>query len=216
MVRLVIVKNPFAPAEGRIVKLIECEGSSIEELLAQYAIEGVELQATINGYMVEGRTKVRSGDFVVLFPVIAKSGGKVLGVIAAVALSVVAMGAGALVAGSTSALAITGVAPLAAFGGYLTAAAVMFIGSSLIGRTFYGTSDLGSYGSYENNPTYSWSDVQTMEGQNNAIAVTYGTVKSAGQTISKFVSIASDKEYLNWLIYCCRRRTAHYLQCFSK
>lgn len=76
----------------------------------------------------------------------------------------------------------------------------MFIGSSLIGRTFYGTSDLGAYGSYENNPTYSWSDVQTMEGQNNAIAITYGTVKSAGQTISKFVSIASDKEYLNWLI----------------
>lgn len=57
MVRLVIVKNPFAPAEGRIVKLIECEGSSIEELLEQYAIEGVELQATINGYMVEGRQK---------------------------------------------------------------------------------------------------------------------------------------------------------------
>ena len=82
MVRLVIVKNPFAPAEGRIVKQIECEGTSIEDLLEQYAIEGVELQATINGYMVEGRTKVRSGDLVVLFPVIAKSGGKVLGVIA--------------------------------------------------------------------------------------------------------------------------------------
>ena len=99
MVRLVIVKNPFAPAEGRIVKLIECEGTSIEELLKQYAIEGVELQATINGYMVEGRTKVRSGDFVVLFPVIAKGGGKVLGVIAAVALSVVSFGVGGLVSG---------------------------------------------------------------------------------------------------------------------
>ena len=198
MVRLVIVKNPFAPAEGRIVKLIECEGTSIEELLKQYAIEGVELQATINGYMVEGRTKVRSGDFVVLFPVIAKGGGKVLGVIAAVALSVVSFGVGGLVSGvGWSALGATaGWTTI----GYLSAAAVMFIGSSLIGRTFYGTSDLGAYGSYENNPTYSWSDVQTMEGQNNAIAITYGTVKSAGQTISKFVSIASDKEYLNWLI----------------
>ena len=68
MVRLVIVKNPFAPAEGRIVKQIECEGTSIEDLLEQYAIEGVELQATINGYMVEGRTKVRLRRFCRIIP----------------------------------------------------------------------------------------------------------------------------------------------------
>lgn len=198
MITLVIVKNPFAPAEGRIAKKIEYNGT-LAELLDEYTIEGVELQATINGYSVEKETRINDGDFVVIFPVVAKSGKNILGMVAAIALSVAAMGAGAFVAGSTSSLAITGVSSMAALGGYLTAAAIMFLGSSLIGRLMGGKVDTGSYNS-ENNPTYSWGDVQTMEGQNNAIAVTYGTVKSAGQTIGKFVQIENDKEYLNWLI----------------
>lgn len=196
MVTIVIVRNPFEPWNGREVQKIEYKGS-VGMLLALYSINGAELQATINGYCTANTTQVNDGDFVVIFPVVEKGGGKsILGVIAAVALSVVAMGAGAAVAGVSSLGAATG---MAAVGGYLTAAAIMFIGSSLVGR-FMGTKvDTGKY-SIENNPTYSWGDVQTMEGQNNAISVTYGKVMSAGQTIGKYVNVIDNKEYLNWLV----------------
>lgn len=201
MITLVIVKNPFAPADGRITKKIEYDGT-VENLLRDYAMEGVDLQATINGYSVEEKTKVRSGDFVVIFPVVSKGGKNILGLVAAIALSVVAMGVGSGVAGTGWFATSGGLATatgLSAVGGYLAAAAVMFMGSSLIGRLMGSKVDTGSYNS-ENNPTYSWGDVQTMEGQNNAIALTYGTVKSAGQTIGKFVQVENDKEYLYWLV----------------
>lgn len=196
MVTIVIVKNPFEPWNGREVQRIEYSGS-LGILLALYSKSGAELQGTINGYLACNEAQIKDGDFVVIFPVVEKGGGKsILGVIAAVALSVVSMGAGAAVAGVSSLGAATG---LAAVGGYLTAAAIMFIGSSLIGRFMGAKADTGRY-DYENNPTYTWGDVQTMEGQNNAISVTYGKVRSAGQSIGKYVSVIDNKEYLNWLV----------------
>ena len=199
MVTIVIVKNPFEPWNGREVQNIEYKGS-VGMLLALYSKNGAELQATINGYCTANNTQVNDGDFVVIFPVVEKGGGKsILGVIAAVALSVVSMGVAAGVAGAGwGTLSMAGVSATAMVGGYLAAAAVMFIGSSLIGRYMGAKIDTGQYG--ENNPTYSWGDVQTMEGQNNAIPVTYGKVLSAGQTIGKYVNVSNNKEYLNWLV----------------
>lgn len=200
MVTIVIVRNPFEPWNGREVQKIEYKGS-VGMLLALYSVNGAELQATINGYCTANTTQVNDGDFVVIFPVVEKGGGKsILGVIAAVALSVVSMGVAAGVAGAGwGTLSMAGVSATAAVGGYLAAAAVMFLGSSLVGR-FMGTKvDTGKY-SLENNPTYSWGDVQTMEGQNNAISVTYGKVMSAGQSIGKYVNVIDNKEYLNWLV----------------
>ena len=149
MVTIVIVKNPFEPWNGREVQRIEYSGS-LGMLLALYSKSGAELQGTINGYLACNEAQIKDGDFVVIFPVVEKGGGKsILGVIAAVALSVVSMGAGAAVAGVSSLGAATG---LAAVGGYLTAAAIMFIGSSLIGRFMGAKADTGRY-DYENNPT---------------------------------------------------------------
>ena len=208
MVTLVIVKNPFSPQDGREIKCIEANGT-LADLLEEHKILGVDLLATINGYSVDNTTKIHDGDFVVLYPAIEKGGkgggGKgILGIVAAVALTVVSFGIGGLVgAGAWG-------ASVASWGvmGYVAAAAVMFIGSSLIGRGMSGQSvDLGSYDNGVNSPsgddsspTYSWGGVQTMEGQNNAIALTYGKVKSGGQTIGKFVSVRGENEYLNWLV----------------
>ena len=103
------------------------------------------------------------------------------------------MAIGAHVAGGT----LSGIG-LSQLGGWATAGAVMFVGTSLMGRWF-GRVDKGRY-SGDNNPTYSWSGIQAMQGQNNPIQLTYGKVRSAGQIISQYISNDGDNEYLNLLI----------------
>ena len=197
MVTLVLVKNPFSPQDGREVKYIEA-GGTLADLLEENRIVGTELQATVNGYSVDDNTEINDDDFVVIYPIIekGKDGKGILGIIAAIALSVVSFGiaSGGWLAGLGKAVFAAG-----HWGAYAAAAAVMFIGSSLIGRFMGQKVDNGDYDS-EDKATYSWGGVQTMEGQNNAIALTYGIVKSGGQTIGKYVSIDDNEEYLNWLI----------------
>lgn len=197
MVTLVLVKNVFAPQDGREVKQIEA-GATVEDLLKQYAIDGVDLEATVNGNSVDGVTKVCDDDFVVIHPVVGKGdkGGKgILGIVAAIALSVVSFGiaSGGWLAGLSKAFAA------GAWGAYAAATAVMFLGSMLMGRMSGQKSDVGAYEN-DDKATYSWGEVRTMEGQNNSIALTYGMVKSGGQTIGKYVKIDDNEEYLNWLV----------------
>ena len=197
MITLVLVKNPFSPQDGREVQHIEYTGS-IAELKTQNAIEGVELMATVNVFSVNDETEIHDGDFVVLYPSIEKGGGgkgkSILGIVAAIALSVVSFGIA-----SGGWLASSGFFAAGHLGAYMAAAAVMFLGSSLMGRLMGEKADVGSYDGKQEEATYSWGQVQTMEGQNNSIALTYGKVKSGGQTIGKYVSISDNDEYLNWL-----------------
>ena len=203
MVTLVIVKNPFSPQDGREIKYIEASGT-LADLLEEHKMPGVDLLATINGFSVDDTAEIHDGDFVVIYPAIEKGGkgGKgILGIVAAIALSVVSFGVGGLVGAGAWGASMASWSIM----GYVAAAAVMFLGSSLIGRGMSGQNiDNGSYDSKtdDSTPTYSWGGVQTMEGQNNPIALTYGKVKSGGQTIGKFVSVSGDDEYLNWLIAC--------------
>ena len=195
MITLVIVTNPFSPQDGRFVSQVEYDGT-LGELLKENTVDGVEMQATVNGYSVDNDYQIKNDDFVVIYPVVAKGGkgGKgILGIIAAVALSVVSFGIA-----SGGWLAGIGI-KAGTFAAYAAATAVMFLGSSLIGRMTGQKIDTGGFDG-ENEPTYSWGGVQTMEGQNNAISLTYGKVKSGGQTIGKFVSAKDNEEYLNWLI----------------
>lgn len=197
MVKLILVKNVFAPQDGREIRQIE-PGCTVAELLEQNAIEGVELEATVNGESVDSTTKVNDNDFVVIHPVVGKGdkGGKgILGIVAAIALTVVSFGiaSGGWLAGLGKAFAA------GAWGAYAAATAVMFLGSMLMGRMSGQKTDTGAY-EEKDEPTYSWGEVRTMEGQNNPIALTYGRVKSGGQTIGKYVSIDDNEEYLNWLV----------------
>lgn len=207
MVTLVLVKNPFSPQDGREIKYIEAEGT-VFDLMEEYRIAGVELQATVNGYSVDDDTPVKDDDFIVIYPIIEGGGDKggkgILGIVAAIALSVVAFGVGGALASVNMGGLHAGMWAVGAshFGlaSYLGMAAVMFLGSSLVGRFMGQKADLGAYESENSKATYSWGSVQTMEGQNNAVALTYGTVKSGGQTIGKYINIDDDEEYLNWLV----------------
>ena len=208
MITVILVKNPFSPKDGREIKHIEFEGT-LKELKEQHKIVGTELLSTVNGHSCEDK-ELQDGDFVVLYPAVEKGGGKgksILGIVAAIALSVVSFGVGGLVATGVWG-SFAGASAMAAMGGYLAAAAIMFLGSSLIGRMTGQKVDNGS--SYENEPTYSWMGVQTMEGQNNPIALTYGVVKSGGQTIGKYTQAQNDEDYLFWLVACGEGELAIY------
>jgi predicted phage tail protein len=197
-ITLVIIKNPFEPWNGRRVEKIEA-GESLQSLMERYGVPGLDMRATVNGNSTDSQYITVDGDFVVVSPVIAKGGGKgILGIIAAIALSIVSLGVGSIVAGG--AFMGSGVVAMGSWGfaSFLAATAVMFLGSTLISR-FTGKQDMGHYDA-KTDPTYSWDGTQTMEGQNNAIALTYGTVQSGGQSIGKYVEVRDNKEYLNWLV----------------
>lgn len=203
MVTLIVVKNPFTPQDGREIKEIKAEGT-VKDLIDKYKRENTVIRATINGEIVEDKTVLKDGDFVVIYPMI-QGGGGFLGTLLGVALSVVSFGVGGIVASGIWGMAgITAATGWAMVGGYLAAATIMYLGSSLVGR-FMGRQNKGSF---ENNATYGWGDIVTMEGQNNPIALTYGKVKSGGQTIGRYIntipshSKKADKEVLNWLVSC--------------
>ena len=199
MFRLCIVKNPFNPAQGREVKPMG-HGVTVRQLLDEYKPDGeIVLKATVNAHSVEDDYVVQDGDYVVLYPYIGKGGAKRLfSIVAMIGLTLAANAVGAwadsLVV-SEAANATWGIA------GYLAAAATMFIGGAIISHfTPKANLDRGKFDDGKNTATYSWSGPQVMEGQNNAIPVIYGKLKTAGQSIGKYVNTDGDKEYLNWLI----------------
>ena len=198
-ITLVVIRNPFEPWNGRTVEKVPA-GDAIDSILKKYELPGVEMRATVNAASAEPGYIARPGDFIVISPIIAKGGGGkgILGIVAAIALSIVSLGVGSVVAGG--AFMGSGAVAMGSWGlaSFLAATAVMFLGSTLIGR-FTGKQDMGNY-DVKTDPTYSWDGVSTMEGQNNAIALTYGTVQSGGQSIGKYVEVRDNKEYLNWLV----------------
>ncbi|MBQ0066790.1 MAG: hypothetical protein KBS60_01190 [Phascolarctobacterium sp.] len=192
--RLTVVRNPIIPEKNRYVG--EFPFKTIGE--ARAWLDGQEVNITVDNWLVTDDYEPKTGEMVLIMPVIGKGGGKsVFGVVAMVALAVVSHGiaTGGWLAGAGIAAGTT-----AAYG---IAAATLFIGGTLISRsmTSGAKADVGRH-DYENNATYSWGDPQTMEGQNNAIAETYGKVQSAGQTLGKFVSLSGNDEVLNWLVGC--------------
>ena len=195
MAKLVIIKNPFRPYEGREVHELGA-GCTAAEVLARFAPTGMNAGIMINGAHAEPSRQIADDDFVVVYPKVMGGGGrKILGTIAMIALSVYSGG----IAGGAWAKAGAFFAK-GALGAVLASTAVMFVGGTLINRVFGQRVDNGRFGDGLREPTYSWDGVTTMSGQNNPIALTYGTVQSGGQSIAKFVDVRDNQEYLNWLV----------------
>ena len=99
-VTLVIIQNPFEPWNGRRIETVPA-GDTVEALAERYAVKGVEMRVTVNASSPAPGTVTKAGDFVVVSPVIAKGGGGkgILGIVAAIALSIVSLGVGSVVAG---------------------------------------------------------------------------------------------------------------------
>lgn len=202
MVTVVFVRNPFDPYQSRSVEHAE-DGKTLTEYVQPYRdkVPFNELTVQVNGKIaVEFDGIVPKNAFIVVMVTVGKGGGKnPLQLIASIALSVVAMGVGSVLAGG--AFFGAGAVGMGAWGfaSYLGAAATMFLGGSLVSKLGPKIS-VGKYNTTESDPTYSWDGVTTMEGQGNAIALTYGTVKSGGQSIAKYVSNNENDQVLNWLV----------------
>lgn len=203
MVKVIFVKNPFSPARDRVIKLSEAADRPLNFYTEEFTqqLPNQEAWIQIDGRKVDAvvedisKLPVKRDSVIVVMPRVAKGGKSILGLIAVIALSVVAMGVGNVLAGGSF------FAGGAAWGAasYIGAAAVMFLGNSLVSRFFAPKIDAGKYGDKED-PTYSWSGVSTKDGQGNGIAITYGKVKSGGQSIMKFTSNDGNDQYFNWLV----------------
>lgn len=202
MIRVVVIKNPFSPGDGREIHTIEyCAGKTVTEYTKAYMQPGLEesdMMYVVNGYVVDGKAKCLDGALIVMSPIIGKGHKNPLMIVAAIALSVGAMSIGAGIAG-VAGKGLAAASGWSAIGGYMAAAAVMYVGGSLINH-WAGGDKTGYGGDTSNSPTYSWDGITTTEGQGNAIPITYGTVKSGGQTLNKFVTVSNDKQYLSWLL----------------
>ena len=204
MVKVIFVKNPFSPSRERAIKLSEATDKPLSFYVDEFVNQLPKNEAYIE---IDGRKVpaeyldtcngiVKPNSFIVVMPKIAKGGGKsLLGLVAVIALSVVSFGVGGLASGAGMWGAGMGAWT---FGGYLAAAAVMFLGGSLISKFMAPKIDTGKYQSED--PTYSWNGVQTMDAQGNGIAITYGKVKSGGQSLQKFTTNDGDDQYFNWLV----------------
>lgn len=205
MVKVIFVKNPFSPARDRVIKLSEAADRPLNFYTEEFTqqLPNQEAWIQIDGRKVDAvvedisKLPVKHDSVIVVMPKVAKGGKSILGLIAVIALSVVAMGVGNLLAIGGGSFFAGGAAWGAA--SYIGAAAVMFLGNSLVSRFFAPKIDAGKYGDKED-PTYSWSGVSTMDGQGNGIAITYGKVKSGGQSIMKFTSNDGNDQYFNWLV----------------
>lgn len=205
MVKVIFVKNPFSPARDRVIKLSEAADRPLNFYTEEFTkqLPNQEAWIQIDGRKVDAvvedisKLPVKHDSVIVVMPKVAKGGKSILGLIAVIALSVVAMGVGNLLAVGGGSFFAGGAAWGAA--SYIGAAAVMFLGNSLVSRFFAPKIDAGKYGDKED-PTYSWSGVSTMDGQGNGIAITYGKVKSGGQSIMKFTSNDGNDQYFNWLV----------------
>lgn len=204
MVKVIFVKNPFSPARDRVIKLSEAADRPLNFYTEEFTkqLPNQEAWIQIDGRKVDAvvedisKLPVKRDSVIVVMPRVAKGGKSILGLIAVIALSVVAMGVGNVLAVGGSFFAGGAVWGAAS---YIGAAAVMFLGNSLVSRFFAPKIDAGKYGDKED-PTYSWSGVSTMDGQGNGIAITYGKVKSGGQSIMKFTSNDGNDQYFNWLV----------------
>ena len=204
MVKVIFVKNPFSPSRDRVVKLSEATDKPLSFYIDEFVNQLPKNEAYIE---IDGRKVpaeyidtcneiIKPNSFIVVMPKIAKGGGKsILGLVAVIALSVVSFGVGGLASGAGMWGAGMGAWT---FGGYLAAAAVMFLGGSLISKFMAPKIDTGKYQTED--PTYSWNGVQTMDAQGNGIAITYGKVKSGGQSLQKFTTNDGDDQYFNWLV----------------
>jgi predicted phage tail protein len=200
LITIVFVKNPFEPDKDRSIKQVECSGEVLESYIAEYRtlLPDQELHIQVDGTIVKHPDQwlVMDGAFITVHPVVGKGGKSILGLVAMVALSVVSFGVGGL----ASNVGWTAIGTTAGWttAGYLAAAGMMLIGGTLLSRFMSPKVSLGKFNNSTEDPTYSWNGITTMDGQGNAVAITYGKVKSGGQSIAKFITNNNNDQVLNF------------------
>jgi predicted phage tail protein len=138
------------------------------------------------------------GDGLVIMPKIAGGGdgGKnILSVVASIGLMMASMGVGSLVAGgsfmSSGFVGMTGWG----FWSYAASIGVQMAGGYLVSQM---TPTPKVPELQTESPTYGWN-IQSTQGEGNAISFTFGTVRTGGQLLNAHVTYDGEKQYLNLL-----------------
>lgn len=193
-IKLVNIKNPFDYSDREIIDMeIVDENAPISQYLPKFDSEMIIIH---NGKVVtedECKNLVPvKGDYISVRPVVegGKGGSNILRAILSMALMY-------FTAGLTSAW--FGFSGMGAWniGAWMVFGALNLIGGMLIDALLPMDSSES-----EDSQTYGWGSPKSMMGQSNPIAVTFGTVKYAGQLIAAHVTTTGDKQYLNMLFSC--------------
>lgn len=202
-ITLTILRNPFNLSDREIKKIAYIPGKTIGEYIRPIMM-GIDLDEMVlsrNGTIEEkgkiASILVESEDNLVICPLVGKGGGKnILRTIASIALMAYT---GNIAAGHGWGATLGGAG---SWGASLAAGAISAIGGMLINHMFpQPTADMPAMGMATSTPTYSWGNLQSLSGQGNALAVTYGTMRTAGQILSQHITNGDgDKQYLNILL----------------
>lgn len=186
-ITLVILKNPFNH-EGREIRNITfVPGKTIAQYVQPYTMGLDDFIYSAQGVKVEGEYVPEPGDYLAVCPVVGKS--KILGSLLSIGLAV-----------WTGGLAEGGFWGLKAgsFAAGLAASAIAYVGGMVINHLFPpATPDVPD--STSSTPTYGWGNISAQVTQGGVLPRTYGTMRSAGIEVSRYVSVNGDKQYLNVL-----------------
>ncbi|VBB09660.1 tip attachment protein j [Lucifera butyrica] len=185
MLTITVLKNPFNYNDKEIHTCEHVPGKTAYEYVQPYLMGLDNFVVSRNGEIVEDAKEqtVQSDDWLAVCPVVGKpSWLKVIDTL--------------LLGGITGGLLASGGWTAKAFWSGVTAAGASMIGGALINHWF----PPAKPDTVKVNPSYNWNNTQSLNGQGNALAVTYGTMRTAGQVIAQHVSSNGDKQYMNILL----------------
>lgn len=181
----------------------KCDYKNIDEILRdlKYDNEIYDLVISKNSEIMEGFFEVKAGD-VVNIAVVPKGGGgggkQILGLVAMIAVAIVAPYAGAAYGEALG--GILGVSATA--GSAIIAGTIMVAGGLLINAVMPAANPkLGGFDSqtYERSNTYGWNTPTNQATQGAVVPKIYGTHKITPPMIGSYIDVKDDKQYFNGL-----------------
>ena len=230
-----VINNPFDPHGSRIVKRLNwVEGMNLKSCVAAHfplVTNDFEYVISLNG--CEAMTQdeisdssVRPGDSIAICPVVhGGGGGKILGMVAMVAVMVFAWYAGPILAnmyayggvvagaGTFSGAAAMAANGVVAAGASLFSGAIMVAGGMLVSAIMpTAKPTLPSFSGIDENTsqTYGFEAGQNELRQGTVLPVGYGRYLCTPPVISKYIYTEGDDQYLNILLFIAD----HYVDTF--
>ncbi|QJW46914.1 hypothetical protein HA075_14445 [bacterium BFN5] len=188
MITITILKNPFDHSEKVIHTCEYSPGKKAFEYVQPYIMGLDDFVVSINGELTEDpKTQaVNSGDWLAVCPVVGKSGRDWFRTIFSIALTAWIGSTGVFAKGLQTMKFWQGVA----------AGAVSAIGGALINHWF----PPAKPDKIEAKSSYNWGNAQAQSGQGNALAVTYGTMRTAGQVLAQHIISEEENQYMSILL----------------
>ena len=191
MITITVLKNPFNHTDKEICACEHVPGKTAYEYVQPYIMGLDEYVVSIDGNVIENVKEqfVNQDDWIAVCPVVGKSGSAWFRAIGMLALGYLT---------NNWAPNLVNQKVMNSFWAHMAAGAVSSIGGTLINHWFPAAQ--ADRKTYEISPSYNWSNAQSPTDQGNALAVTYGTMRTAGQVLAQHVSSDGDNQYLNILM----------------